>query len=118
MHRTAWPLLIAALIAVVGCTTDSATRAQKNVARGDEYARAGKYGEATIEYREASQLTPTLADEHEKLADAATRAQDPRTAVAAMLQVAELKPDDPAAQVRAAAVYLLAGRYEEARDRA
>jgi tetratricopeptide (TPR) repeat protein len=89
-----------------------------SIASGDRFARAGKYREALIEYRNAIKATPTSAEAHERLADAAARAQDPQTAAGAILRVAELKPDDPGAQVRAASLYLLAGRYEEARDRA
>src|SRR5439155_1171251 len=93
-------------------------RTREYIASGDAFARAGKYREASVEYRNAIKVTPTSAEAHEKLADAAARAQDPQTAAGAILRVAELKPDDPAAQIRAASLYLLAGRYEDARDRA
>jgi tetratricopeptide (TPR) repeat protein len=118
MHRLTRGLLTASLTISAACTQDPAARTQRYIASGDEFARAGKPGEASIEYRNAIKATPTSSEALEKLASAAVRAEDAQTAVGAMLRVAELKPDDPAAQVRAASLYLLAGRYEDARDRA
>jgi tetratricopeptide (TPR) repeat protein len=118
MHLTTRALLTTSLMTAVACAPDPAARTRQYIASGDAFARAGKYGEASIEYRNAIKLTPTSAEAYEKLADAAARVQDPRTAAGAVLRVAELKPEDPAAQVRAASLYLLAGRYQEARDRA
>ena len=100
------------------CGQDAATRTRDHIANGDKYARAGKYREASIDDRNAIKRTPNSTEAHEKLADAAARAEDPQTALDAVLRLGELKPDDPAAQVRAASLYLMAGRYEEARDRA
>ena len=118
MYRTTCGLIAASLVTFAACSRDPATRTREYIASGDAFARAGKYREASVEYRNAIKVTPTSAEAHEKLADAAARAQDPQTAAGAILRVAELKPDDPAAQIRAASLYLLAGRYEDARDRA
>lgn len=118
MYRTMCGLIAASLVTFTACSRDPATRTREYIASGDAFARAGKYREASVEYRNAIKLTPTSAEAHEKLADAAARAQDPQTAAGAILRVAELKPDDPAAQIRAASLYLLAGRYEDARDHA
>jgi tetratricopeptide (TPR) repeat protein len=114
---TCW-LCATCLTAFFGCSEDPARRTREYIASGDEFVRAGKYGEASIEYRNAIKTTPTSAEAHEKLADAAGRAHDSQTAARAILRVAELKPDDSGAQIRAASLYLLAGRYEDARDRA
>jgi tetratricopeptide (TPR) repeat protein len=118
MHRITHCLLAAWLVVSAACSQDPATRTREYIASGDEFARSGKYGEATIQYRNAIKVTAASAEAHEKLADAAARARDPQTAASAILRVADLKPDDPTAQIRAASLYLLAGRYEEARDRA
>jgi tetratricopeptide (TPR) repeat protein len=106
------------LLISTACNRDPAARTRQYIQHGDELAKSGKYEAASIEYLNAIKLTPSSADAHEKLADAATRNRDARTAVNEMLRVAELKPSDPAAQVRAASVYLLAGRFEDARARA
>jgi tetratricopeptide (TPR) repeat protein len=116
-HRTGY-LVTACVLTLTGCAQDPDTRTRQHIARGDTFVRAGKYPEASIEYRTAIQATPTSAEAHEKLASAAARAQDAPTAIGAMLRVAELKPEDTGAQLRAASLYLLAGRYENARDRA
>ena len=110
--------LIASVLIVTGCSRDPGTRTRQHIAKGDAYSKAGKYPEASIEYRTAIQATPTSAEAYERLADAAVQVQDAPTATGAMLRVAELRPTDTAAQLRAASLYLLAGRYEEARDRA
>jgi len=111
-------LIGALLMTFAACSRDPATRTREYIASGDAFARAGKYREASVEYRNAIKITPTSAEAHEKLADAAARAQDPQTAAGAILRLADLKPTDPVAQIRAASLLLLAGRYEDARDRA
>ena len=93
MYRTTCGLIATSLVTFAACSRDPATRTREYIASGDAFARAGKYREASVEYRNAIKVTPTSAEAHEKLADAAARAQDPQTAAGAILRVAELKPD-------------------------
>jgi tetratricopeptide (TPR) repeat protein len=93
-------------------------KSREYIARGDEYALAGKVREAAIEYRNALKYKPDSLEAHEKLAEVATRGNDPMTALAEYMRIADLDPADTAAQVRAAAVSLLAGDFDDARDRA
>ena len=118
MNQTARYVVTVCVLMLAGCARDPATRTRQHIARGDTFVRAGKYPEASIEYRAAIQATPTSAEAQEKLVNAAARALDAPTAIGAMLRVAELKPKDTDAQLRVASLYLLAGRYEDARDRA
>src|ERR671934_1820073 len=108
---------VAALVAA-GCSRDPIKASRAHVAKGDQYVETGKFQEATIEYRNAVKYAPESAEAHAKLADAAARANDARTAIGEYLRIADLDPANAAAQVRAASVYLLAGRYDEAKDRA
>jgi tetratricopeptide (TPR) repeat protein len=113
-------LLLIGLLVIIGggCTRDPAARTRAYIESGEAFERAGKHREASIAYRNAIKLTPTSSEAYDKLARAAARAQDSRTAAAAILRAAELKPDDSAAQVRAASLYLLVGRHDDARERA
>ncbi len=85
--------------------------------RGDEYAGKGKLREAAIEYHNAIKQDPTAIEPHQKLADVALQNHDSATAAQELLHLADLQPTDPAAQVRAGALYLLAGRFDDARAR-
>jgi tetratricopeptide (TPR) repeat protein len=112
------PPLLAAALAVVACSKDPAELTRQYIASGDDHARKGELKKAVVEYRNAIKTTPDSAEAQNKLADAASRANDPDLAVPAIVKAAALNPDDVTAQVRAASLYLLAGRYEEARDHA
>ena len=101
-----------------GCSRDPERAAKRFVANGDRYASEGRLKDAAIEYRNAIQQTPQAVEPHSKLAQVSARTSDVPTVVRELLQIAELAPTDPAAQVQAGSVYLLAGRFEDARDRA
>ena len=116
MTRIVPPTVAALLFAA--CSSDPAAAARRYIESGDRYAQQGKYQEAAIEYRNAIKRTPQSVEAHTKLAGVAARANDPATAIGEVLRLAELKPDDVAAQVRAGSVYLLAGRYDDARKSA
>ena len=116
--RLRWLILLVCAAGLAGCTRDPEARARAYIESGDKLASEGRYADAAIEYRNAIKATPEAAAAYQRLADAAAHADDAPTAVGALLRVAELKPDDPAAQVRAASLYLLAGQFEEARNRA
>src|SRR5438034_5985470 len=116
MHRIILATLLASALAA--CSRDPAAASRRYIESGDRYARQGKYKEAAIEYRNAIKKMPESVEAHSRLADVAARAEDPATAIGEVLRIAELKPDDVAAQVRAGAVFLLAGRFDAARERA
>jgi tetratricopeptide (TPR) repeat protein len=100
------------------CSRDPERAAEQFVANGDRYATAGRLKDAAIEYRNAIKQTPGAVELHAKLAQVSARTSDVQTVVRELLQIAELAPTDPAAQVQAGSVYLLAGRFADARDRA
>src|SRR5581483_11638157 len=97
---------------------DPAAASRRYIERGDRDAQQGKFTDATIEYRNAIKKWPQSVEAHAKLADVSARSNDPMTALGELIRIAELKPDDVAAQVRAGSVYLLAGRFADARARA
>src|SRR5437588_1012450 len=116
--RNARIAVVAASMVAASCSRDPAAASRRYVESGDQYAKAGKYKEAVIEYRNAIKYSPQSVEAHARLADAAAHSNDAATAVGEVLRIAELKPNDVAAQVRAGSVYLLAGRFDDARARA
>lgn len=117
MTRTCRAAIVLACC-LAGCSRDPAKATRSYLASGDRYAQQGKYKDAAIQYRNAIKRTPQSMEAHTKLADVSAKANDAATAISEVLRLAELKPDDVAAQVRAGSVYLLAGRFADARDRA
>jgi tetratricopeptide (TPR) repeat protein len=111
-------LLIILLIGSAACNSTSTEQAHRYIAEGDRRAGVGQYAAASIEYRNAVRLAPASVEARQKLAEAAARDSQPALAANSLLRVAELKPDDGTAQLRAASIYLLSGRYEESRARA
>ena len=114
MSRTLLATVALAALAAGACSKDPAVASRRYIDSGDRYAKEGKYREAVIEYRNAIKRTPQSVEAHSRLADVAARANDPATAIGELLRIAELKPDDVTAQVRAGSIYLLAGRLVEA----
>jgi cellulose synthase operon protein C len=105
------------LVVSPGCNNKTA-ELERHVADGNRLSRAGQYREASLEYRRAVALAPSSIEAVEKLADAATRSNQPAVAADAWLRLAELEPADGTAQVRAASIYLLSHRFDESRARA
>lgn len=105
-------------VATAACAGDPTAAGKRHLEKGDRYAQAGKYREAAIEYRNAIKMTPRSVDAHAKLAETAARTNDPNTAAVEYLRLADLDPANPTAQIKAASIELLAGRYGDARERA
>src|SRR4051812_16234031 len=111
-------LVVVATVLLAACSRDPAKASRRYLESGDRYSKSGQFKEAAIEYRNAIKQTPQSVEAHAKLADVSGRANDRETAIRETLQVAELDPGDVSAQVRAGTVFLLAGRFTDARDRA
>lgn len=118
MIRHASFVAVCAALCAAGCSRDPAQTSRAYVASGDRYAQQGKYPEAAIEYRNAIKVEPASADAHAKLADVLWTSQDTKRALDEWIRVAELQPDDEAAQVRAASICLLGGRIADATSHA
>src|SRR2546423_10236859 len=110
--------VLVVMAVVPGCARDAQRSSKRFGAKGDQYVAAGQLKEAAIEYRNAIRQTPAVVEPHAKLAAVAARTSDVQTVMRELVQIAELAPTDAAAQVQAGSVYLLAGRFADARDRA
>lgn len=117
-HPRSVCVIVAAALWAAACSRDPERAAQRFMANGDRHASAGELKDAAIEYRNAIQQTPKAIEPHQKLAAVSARTSDLPTVARELVQIAELAPSDAAAQVQAGSVYLLAGRFADARDRA
>src|SRR5919112_4296076 len=111
-------ILCLATTLFAGCRTDPKVRADKAVARGDEYAAHQRLPEAVIEYRNALQAQPARGDVHYKLAELYMKQGDPVKAFASYVQAADFDQANVDAQVQAARLLIQAGQFDEAKRRA
>jgi len=112
--RAAW-LLSFAVCLTIACSDDPAVAKQKHLARGDEFAAAGKLAEAILEYRNAVQADARAGDARVKLAEAYVRTGDGGKALAEYVRAADLLPDDVDVRIKTGSLQLLAGRFDEAK---
>jgi tetratricopeptide (TPR) repeat protein len=84
---------------------------------GDQYFTAGRFAEAIIQYRSAVQNDPRAGDARTKLAEAFLRVGDIGNGLKEYVRAADLL-QDPAVQVKAGNLLLLAGRFDDAKARA
>jgi tetratricopeptide (TPR) repeat protein len=106
------------MTALVGCSSDPEKLKMEYLASGDKFVAEKKYSEAIIEYRNAIAQDARFGEARFKLAKAAEANGDALTAFREYVRAADLLPNDPAVQLRAGQVLLVARRYPEARDRA
>jgi tetratricopeptide (TPR) repeat protein len=111
-------MLACAGIVASACIGNSQARARNAVAAGDQYLEQGKYQEAIIEYRNALQHDARMGDVRLKLGQAYLGVRDASNAYREILRAADLLPADPAAQLKAGEMLLLAGDFDGARQRA
>ncbi|MBM3777319.1 MAG: tetratricopeptide repeat protein [Acidimicrobiia bacterium] len=107
-------LLLAAALAACGASPDE--EKQAFLESGNAYAAEGKWAEAVIAYRNALRIDNTFGEAHARLAAAYLEVDPPDLVAAARerLRAAELLPDSLEAQVKAAEIMLLAGRFTDA----
>jgi putative PEP-CTERM system TPR-repeat lipoprotein len=108
--------LLAAGLAVltVACAADKS----EYLRRGDAAFSAGKYREATVEYRNAIAQDAQFGQARLRLADAYVELGNPREAAGEYIRAADLLPDDTEAQIKAAKALIFLGRYEDAKTSA
>ncbi len=102
---------------MAGCWGDPNTKKQKYLESGQRYFDKGQYREAEIQFENAIQVDSHFAEAHYKLAQAAMKLQDFRTADQELQNTIQLQPDNYAALLDSANLLVLAYKYGEARDR-
>ncbi|MET0514189.1 MAG: tetratricopeptide repeat protein [Nitrospiraceae bacterium] len=82
--------------------------------RGDQYVQQGKFPEAVIEYKNAARAAPDDVSTHWKLAQAALRIKEFKTAFAELQWVVTLDPSHENAKETLGQIYLAIGKVQEA----
>ncbi|MFN8065249.1 MAG: tetratricopeptide repeat protein [Vicinamibacterales bacterium] len=108
-------VLLAVALATGACTRKDAAFYEKS---GDDRFRAGKFGEAAIQYLNALHEEPMRGDLHFKLADAWFAEGNRKAAYPEYIKAADLMPENAQAQNRAGFLLVRGGMFKEARDRA
>jgi Tfp pilus assembly protein PilF len=120
MNRRAPRVVVAALAVLVmaGCSKDPEVAKRDYVRSGDAFLAQNKPKEAIVQYLNAERIDPKFAEARTKLAQAYFDAGDLPHGYAETIRAADLQPTDLAAQLKAGAVLLAAGRWEDAKARA
>ncbi|HKC57587.1 MAG TPA: tetratricopeptide repeat protein, partial [Vicinamibacterales bacterium] len=111
-------LALTAVLAAAGCSHDSEALKRQYLSSGDAYVAQHKYADAIIQYRNAVQEDDHFGEARFKLASAYIRFGDGTRALAESVRAADLMPEDIEAQLQAANLLLLSGRFADAQDRA
>jgi tetratricopeptide (TPR) repeat protein len=110
--------IVAVWLAVLGLACSSEAAKQRFYDRGEQYLAAGQLPEAIIEFRNAVSRDERWGQARLRLADAYAAHAEPELAYRQYIRAADLLPDDPKVQLKAAAYLLLAGQYDDAQARA
>lgn len=101
----------------IGCSRDPHAAMLKYAKSGDGYANSGKYAEAVIEYRNALEKEPRAGDVRLKLADAYFKQGETTKGVQEYIRAADVVTDT-GVQLKAGALLLMTGRFDDAKARA
>jgi tetratricopeptide (TPR) repeat protein len=110
--------IMASALVGVACHQDHEKLKQEFLASGDAYMKQEKYAEAAIQYQSAIQQDDHFAQARFKLAGTYIRMGNGTKALAEASRAADLMPNDSEAQLQAANLLILAGRFPDAEDRA
>ena len=111
-------ILSSALLAFPSCSKDSYTETLKHITRGDVYAQQQKYPEAILEYKIAIQFVDISSLAHFRLGETYMKTGDIKNAFGEYLRAADLDQNNDEYQVKAGNLLLVAGHFEDAKNRA
>src|SRR5712691_7797626 len=117
--KTAGAGLVFLLVVILGgCSLDSQKGKVKYLESGKRYVKAGKYQEASIQFRNAIKLDPRFSEAYYQLAQADVALKQWDAAVAALQRTIELDPQRVDAHLDMGRLYLAAKEYQKADDEA
>src|SRR5688500_17154091 len=99
-------LLAVIALAAVSCARDPEVEKRQFVIDGDEDVKQAKYADAIVRYSNAIRVDDKFGEARVKLAAAYEAAGDYRNALRHAVRGADLRPDDPDAQLQAAKLLL------------
>jgi cellulose synthase operon protein C len=106
---TKWTCLVVLILSVASCSRNP----DKYVASGDKYFKAGKFNEAAIQYRNAIQINPKLAQAHYQLARAYLELKSFQPAYEELRETVALDPRNSEAQLQLASLLIAGKKYDE-----
>jgi len=113
LPRYKFSLLLLALLLTTGCKKSLSDHMKK----GGEYYQSGRYQEALVEYRNATNLAPKSPEVKYELGRTYLALGNPAAALADFQGTIELKPDHLDAQLQLATIHLERVRQSCALDR-
>src|SRR6266852_1420068 len=117
--KVAVAVVFFSLVAMLsGCSLDPQKEKIKYLESGKRYLKAGKYQEASIQFRNAIKLDPRFAEGYYQLAQADLSLKQWNAAFAALQQTIELDPQRVDAHVDRGRLYLASKEYQKADDEA
>jgi tetratricopeptide (TPR) repeat protein len=105
---------MAAALLLVSCSSNPEKEKAEFLASGEKYAKAGKYHEAVIQFRNVIQIDPRSANAHYQLALAYLKLKSVQQAYQELVSAVELDPKNTDAQLRLAELFLGGHKYNEA----
>src|SRR5262245_22637365 len=111
-------LCIALAVVAAGCFRDPNVRKQKFVDQGDAYFKDGKYPEAQISYARALQIDARFVPALYKSAQCSMRQGNWNNAFQELSRTIALDPQNDPALLDLGKIYLGAGKFQDAKDRA
>ena len=101
---------------VTGCSRDPNVRKQKYFESGQRYYEEGKYREAIIQFRNATQVDGRFVEAHFGLAQAYEKVQDWQRAFAELYRTLELDPENYKAHLESANLLSAGGDSKQAQE--
>ena len=113
---TRWrTLTIVGLLVAAGCSKSPEALRERHLERGDRYARQQQFREAIIEYRNVLQQDPVHVRATRQLALLYYELGEPERAFPHLLKAEQIAPEDLDVRLKLGAIYVLAGKADEAR---
>src|SRR5688572_8957373 len=117
MARSLPALVLALAVCAVGCSSMERAR-QEYLESGNRYFSEQKFGEALIEYRNSIKEDPAFGEARRALGETYFKLGQPERGFKEYMRAADLLPDRPDVQIRAGNLLLLAGDFDDAKQRA
>jgi tetratricopeptide (TPR) repeat protein len=107
-----------AMLLFTACSKDPAKEKAAFFASGQKYAKAGKYPEAVIQFRNAIEVDPGYANGHYQLAQVYLKLKASQLAYRELLKTVELDAKNTDAQLQLAALLIGGHKYDDAQKAA
>ena len=111
-------LTISIAFQFASCSSDPQKAKAKYLAEGQKYMKKGKYGDASVEFRNAVRLDPRFVEAYYGLAQADLAQRNWQRAYASLQKAIELDPGRIDARLDRGRLYLAARKYDNAVEEA